>query len=170
MLSQDLETSATSVRPALEDLLHLKRLEKPEASFWDQFDRQLQAKRLNILLKQEHWALRTIKTLNLLLRKRFGLCSMALAAFTLLIGLRQGTFIHHPPLGLAEGSSSLSKKELRLAIERTSAFAFSQNIMLGGQKTLQVATVALPCKTQVCYMNGGALPSNEPRARRHASF
>ncbi len=165
MLSQDLEKPS---RPTLEDLLKLKRFEKPDAPFWDTFDRQLEAKRLNILLKQEHWTWRAIKAF---FRRRFRLCSgLAVAAFTLVIGIRQGAFIQRSALGLAEGSSSFARKDLALAWEKAAAFAFSQNIMLGSHKTLDVATVTLPCKTQVCYMNGGALPANQPTARRHASF
>ncbi len=166
MLSQDLEKPARPV--TLENLLKLKRFEKPDAPFWEKFDRQLEAKRLNILLKQEHWAWKAIKTL---FRKRLGLCSaMAGAAFTLVIGLKQGGFIQRSALDLAEASSSFARKDLSLAWKKAAEFAFSQNIMLGSQKTLHVATVTLPCKTQVCYMNGGALPSNQPTARRHASF
>jgi hypothetical protein len=39
----------------LEDLLHLKRAERPSAEFWAQFDRELQAKQLAALIGKKPW-------------------------------------------------------------------------------------------------------------------
>lgn len=40
---------------ALEDLLRLKRAERPPAEFWDEFDRQLRAKQLAALVEKRPW-------------------------------------------------------------------------------------------------------------------
>lgn len=165
MLSQNLEKP---VRPSLEDLLKLKRFEKPEAAFWNDFERQLEAKRLTILLKKEPWALRCLKSF---LGRRFRLSSaLGVAALALVVSIRQGNFTPQAALDLAEASSSFAKKDLHLSWIKASQLAFSQNIMVGAQKSLQVASVALPCKTHACYMNGGALPLTQPTARQYASF
>jgi hypothetical protein len=45
-----------SKRPiAIEDLLRLKRAERPPAEFWDQFDRSLRAKQLAALVEKRPW-------------------------------------------------------------------------------------------------------------------
>lgn len=42
-------------RVAIEDLLHLKRAERPPAEFWAEFDRQLRAKQLAALVGKRAW-------------------------------------------------------------------------------------------------------------------
>ncbi len=52
-----------SDKVTLEDLLRLKRAERPPAEFWSQFDRELQAKQLAALVGKKRWwhsAARTI--------------------------------------------------------------------------------------------------------------
>lgn len=45
-----------SKRPVtLEDILRLKRAERPAAEFWDQFDRELRAKQLSALVEKRPW-------------------------------------------------------------------------------------------------------------------
>jgi hypothetical protein len=44
-----------SDKVTLEDLLRLKRAERPPAEFWAQFDRELQAKQLAALVGKRHW-------------------------------------------------------------------------------------------------------------------
>ena len=39
----------------LEDILRLKRAERPPAEFWDSFDRQLRAKQLAALVEKRPW-------------------------------------------------------------------------------------------------------------------
>lgn len=39
----------------LEDLLHLKRIERPSAEFWSQFDRELRVKQLAALVEKRPW-------------------------------------------------------------------------------------------------------------------
>ena len=40
---------------SLEDLLRLKRAERPPAEFWQDFDRQLRAKQLAALVQSRPW-------------------------------------------------------------------------------------------------------------------
>ncbi|HTB81555.1 MAG TPA: hypothetical protein VK717_11790 [Opitutaceae bacterium] len=46
---------------ALEDLLRLKRAERPPAEFWAQFDRELHAKQLAALLEKKPWWISAIR-------------------------------------------------------------------------------------------------------------
>jgi hypothetical protein len=48
----------------LEDLLRLKRAERPLAEFWHQFDRELQAKQLAALVGKKRWWHSTARTLT----------------------------------------------------------------------------------------------------------
>jgi hypothetical protein len=48
----------------LEDLLRLKRAERPPAEFWTQFDRELQAKQLAALVGKKRWWHSTARTLT----------------------------------------------------------------------------------------------------------
>jgi hypothetical protein len=45
----------SSDKVTLEDLLRLKRAERPSAEFWTQFDRELQAKQLAALVGKKRW-------------------------------------------------------------------------------------------------------------------
>jgi hypothetical protein len=59
----------TSDKVSLEDLLRLKRAERPPAEFWNQFDRELQAKQLAALVGKRRWwhsAARTIRRFSYL--------------------------------------------------------------------------------------------------------
>ena len=40
---------------SLEDLLRLKRAEKPSPEFWSNFERELHQKQLTALVKKRHW-------------------------------------------------------------------------------------------------------------------
>src|SRR6267154_1450431 len=44
-----------SDKVTLEDLLRVKRAERPPAEFWNQFDRELQAKQLAALVGKKRW-------------------------------------------------------------------------------------------------------------------
>src|SRR5579862_8734370 len=48
----------------LEDLLRLKRAERPPAEFWSQFDRELQAKQLAALVGKKRWWHSAARTLT----------------------------------------------------------------------------------------------------------
>ena len=50
MMNQDRQRQVT-----LEDLLRLKRTERPPAVFWSQFDRELRAKQLSALVEKRPW-------------------------------------------------------------------------------------------------------------------
>jgi hypothetical protein len=50
MLQPDPKSKVT-----LEDLLHLKRAERPSAEFWTNFERELHQKQLTALVKKRHW-------------------------------------------------------------------------------------------------------------------
>jgi hypothetical protein len=48
----------------LEDLLRFKRMERPSAEFWTQFDRELQAKQLAALVGKKRWWHSTARTIT----------------------------------------------------------------------------------------------------------
>ncbi len=49
---------------SVEDLLQLKRHERPSPEFWNQFDRQLREKQLRALVKREPWYVRWVAAVS----------------------------------------------------------------------------------------------------------
>lgn len=73
-----------SKRPVvIEDLLRLKRAERPPAEFWTQFDRELRAKQLTALLVRKPWWQRVPSPWPLFARHRILLGAAAVLAVTL---------------------------------------------------------------------------------------
>lgn len=73
-----------SNRPvALEDLLRLKRAERPPAEFWSEFDRKLREKQLAALVAKRPWWQRLPRLVPTLARYRLVLGSTAVAAIAL---------------------------------------------------------------------------------------
>jgi hypothetical protein len=48
----------------VEDLLHLKRAERPDAAFWNQFDRELHQRMLQTLVKKDPWYIQVLRGLT----------------------------------------------------------------------------------------------------------
>lgn len=48
----------------VEDLLRLKRAERPDAAFWDQFDRELHQRMLQTLVKKDPWYVQIVRGLT----------------------------------------------------------------------------------------------------------
>ena len=70
-----------SNRPvAIEDLLRLKRAERPPAEFWGEFDRQLRGKQLSALVAKRPWWQRLPRLVPTLARYRIVLGGTAVAA------------------------------------------------------------------------------------------
>jgi len=70
-----------SNRPvAIEDLLRLKRAERPPAEFWGEFDRQLRSKQLAALVAKRPWWQRLPRLVPTVVRYRFILGGTAVAA------------------------------------------------------------------------------------------
>ena len=67
MLSQKPKTPAGDAR--LSELIRLKKLERPETGFWDQFDRELRNRQLTALVQTRSWRERVGATLLIFLRK-----------------------------------------------------------------------------------------------------
>jgi len=68
----------------LDDLLRLKRAERPPAAFWDQFERELRAKQLSALLPKTPWWRRVSRGLGGLFRYPIPLGATAVLALTFL--------------------------------------------------------------------------------------
>lgn len=68
-------------KATIEDLLHLKRAEQPDAAFWSNFDRELRQKQLTALLEKRPWW----QTVPQLLARRayLPIGATAILAFTL---------------------------------------------------------------------------------------
>jgi len=66
----------------LERLLRVKRAERPEQSFWDEFDRELHRRQLAIVVNERPWYSRFSRTSMLILRRSapFGAAAAALVA------------------------------------------------------------------------------------------
>lgn len=79
-----------SDRPvSLEDLLRLKRAERPPAEFWQTFDRELRAKQLSALVEKRPWWQTMPQAFPRLFRYRIALGASAIAVLTL-VSLRTG--------------------------------------------------------------------------------
>lgn len=67
----------------LEELLRLKRAERPAPEFWGQFDRELRTKQLAALVEQKPWWRQLPRTLAGITRYRFPLGATAVLALSL---------------------------------------------------------------------------------------
>lgn len=68
----------------LDDLLRLKRAERPAPEFWNEFDRQLRAKQLSALVQKRPWWQTLPRALAEMRSLRVGLGASAVAAITFL--------------------------------------------------------------------------------------
>ena len=68
---------------ALEDLLRLKRAERPSPAFWTKFESELRAKQLAAIVEKGPWWRRL--TAALVARRRFALTASAVAAMSLFV-------------------------------------------------------------------------------------
>ena len=68
----------------IEDILRLKRAERPAAEFWTTFDRELRAKQLSALVGKRPWWQNVPKTFPRLFRYRIPLGASAVVALTLI--------------------------------------------------------------------------------------
>lgn len=74
-----------SNRPiAIEDLLRLKRAERPPAEFWTEFDRKLRAKQLAALVEKRPWWQSLPEVFSAVYRYRIALGTSAICALTFL--------------------------------------------------------------------------------------
>lgn len=69
----------------VEDLLRLKRSEKPDSAFWDQFDRELHQRMLQTLVKKEPWYLQLWRGCSGRLPQATALATAALVATVLAV-------------------------------------------------------------------------------------
>jgi hypothetical protein len=68
----------------LEDLLRLKRAERPAPEFWSQFDRELRAKQLGAIVEKRPWWCAIPRVYVFVLRRRLPLAASAVIAFAIL--------------------------------------------------------------------------------------
>ncbi len=84
------QTKKSKSRVSVEDLLKLKRAEKPDDAFWDRFDAQLHQRMLQTLVKKDPWHLQVLRCFRLRIVQGAAFACVAAAAF---VGLdRSGTF------------------------------------------------------------------------------
>ena len=81
-------TSHDSNEVSIDDLLRLKRSEKPDRQFWDQFDHELHQRMLQTLVKKESWYLQVWNRLTSInsLTQIAGLTATAVVVSLFLIG------------------------------------------------------------------------------------
>lgn len=58
------ETKDDPKKIQVEDLLRMKRAERPDPAFWERFDRELHERMLQTLVKKEPWYLQTFRALS----------------------------------------------------------------------------------------------------------
>ena len=104
----------------LEDLLLLKRHEKPDDLFWDKFDRELEAKRLMVLVNRQPWYHRLS---HALMQRVYPLSAMGAAALVLFVFVAYQSSQLNSPVGIEgeptdlNASSSLSQGQSDVASE-----------------------------------------------------
>ena len=69
----------------IEDLLRLKRSERPEDAFWNEFDRELHHRMLQALVKKEPWYLQLARGLSGRLPQAAALAAVAAVAMMLVV-------------------------------------------------------------------------------------
>jgi hypothetical protein len=69
---------------ALEDLLRLKRAERPAPEFWPQFERELRVKQLGAIVEKRPWWCAIPRVYVFVLRRRLPLATSAVVAFAIL--------------------------------------------------------------------------------------
>ena len=81
-------TSHNSDEVSIDDLLRLKRSEKPNRQFWDQFDHELHQRMLQTLVKKKSWYLQVWNRLTSInsLTQIAGLTAAAVVVSLFLIG------------------------------------------------------------------------------------
>lgn len=78
----------------LEDLLQLKRLERPAEEYWGQFDRELHQRMLRALVKKDPWYLQVMRGLSGRLGQSVALVGAGAAVFAVVL-VRPG-FVESP--------------------------------------------------------------------------
>jgi hypothetical protein len=132
----------TPDKVALEDLLRLKRAERPPAEFWNQFDRQLQAKQLAALVGKKRWWHSAARTLT-----RFSyvpLGATAALAFALIAAHQ-----YFLPVAEIAGSSKLHAAAAKIApvpvVRPTNVAVLSPpSAVAPREKTLSTTLVSVP--------------------------
>jgi hypothetical protein len=139
----------TPDKVTLEDLLRLKRAERPPAEFWTQFDRELQAKQLAALVGKKRWwhsAARTVTRFSYLPLGAAAALAFALVAahqyFSPMIEVAGSDKLHTPAVKIAPAP----------AVRPTDVAVLSQPAAVAPQEKTNSTTVA------------SVPPSNHPAA------
>lgn len=104
----------------VEDLLRLKRAERPDAAFWDQFDRELHQRMLQTLVKKDPWYVQIMRGLTGRIAQTSGVgAAVAAAALVALLAIRpvlvqesnpSGAHYANEPSSLAESLEALQQR------------------------------------------------------------
>lgn len=129
----------------LEDLLRLKKMEKPDESFWNHFEIELKQKRLRTLLKKEPLPLRWAKSIY----KRLIIITpiSLLATFTFICALNNLRPLENP---MKQGKEIINAKTL--------PFTFSQKTLLSSDRNYTQTDLSIPNRSYIHY-SLGSIPS-----------
>ena len=161
MASQQLQS--TKIKITLEEVLRLKRREKPSAEFWEQFDRELRRKTLRALVDEKPWHQKYLTPV-------FGRMAIALplAAATVLAlvftvfqdGISLGQSTH----GKAQTSLVPKNKEYQVEAYGRNAFAH-RPVKNASRVAMPFTSSYFTVHTRVSFViNVIPLPSNSQRA------
>lgn len=110
--------------PTLEELLRLKRVERPSPEFWSQFESELRAKQLAAIMERRPWWASYARILGALLRHPAPIGAAAALAFTFvgyhgyqIVQQRHNTVHSTPVVELAQASTSASAASETLAAD-----------------------------------------------------
>jgi hypothetical protein len=146
-----------SDRVTLEDLLRLKRAERPPAEFWTQFDRDLQAKQLAALVGKKRWWHSAVGTVT-----RFSYLPLGAAAALAFIFAAA----HQSLLPVAEIASSgklhVPAAQIASAAPRTGVAVLSQPSAMTPPK--KVVSTAVASVQPVNHPAAPAAPRESPEA------
>ena len=150
----------------LEDLLRLKRTERPPAEFWSQFDRELRAKQLSALVEQRPWWRTMPRIFVGFSRYHLPLGATAVLALTIAsVGHYRTTARGVSPESAVKvattSATQISTKALStassvMAVSREDSVAIASENELNSEATNQVlaATAAPSHMTQLVPMSG----------------
>ena len=87
----------------LEDLLRLKRAERPSGEFWSDFDRDLNQRKLQTLVKKDPWYLQVLRGLTGRMSQSVGIAAAAALVAMLVV---RPVFVSTVPAGVSVADSA----------------------------------------------------------------
>lgn len=147
-------TQQPEFKITLEDILRLKRREKPSAEFWDRFDRELRQKTLRALVDEEPWHRRWLRPL--LGQWRIAMPLAAAAVFAMVFSIFQDgiTFSGpqaQPVMAEKEGAAHVVVAQNNSASMPVSYAGQDSSFYTAGQTRFFINIISMPSSQQETF-------------------